>query len=136
MRAHQVFFQVFNVTVTLCCGKKEDVYILLNEEDYDFFISDWNDNREGLCCSFGNHEVLIWLKRVPRSINDKSILVHELSHAVTEILKYVDTRYDESTKELYAYLLGYLYKEFNTAFRRSNSSTRKNVVPSEQDVTE
>lgn len=71
-----------------------------------------SDNDSGRCCSFDNNEILIRLKKIPKTAIEYSYLHHEIFHAVTYVMykigiELVVTKSDES----YAYLIGYLTKE-------------------------
>lgn len=70
------------------------------------------ENDSGRCCCFENNEVLIRLRKIPKTDTEYSYLQHEIFHAVTYVMYKVGIDLIvKKTDECYAYLIGYLTKE-------------------------
>ena len=120
MKTYKIYCPIYDVTLDFWVGETEKDFIhrvkkLFNET----LIA---DGRSGCFVSFNKN------KKVPQRIThrilwiekpDKFILLHEVFHAVTNILAYknihltltTEDMYEHSSDEVYAYFLEYLYKE-------------------------
>lgn len=56
---------------------------------------------------------LIWLPVFPKSIDDYGCLVHEIWHAVFNILHAKGINHTPDSDEAYAYMAGYIYSEID-----------------------
>lgn len=71
------------------------------------------DNSDGICKDLGNHgSCLIRLKSLENKGGFMSTVSHEIFHAVHNIAHYRGLKLTNSSEETYAYMIGYLTKEF------------------------
>ncbi len=68
----------------------------------------------GICFSSDAFPTIMWLSKPPETIEEISIANHELFHLTSDILRWANVPLDESSEEVYAYMLGYLTKQFYT----------------------
>lgn len=102
---------IFESHVYIFIGKVLELKSFIEKElpeKYKIILEDLEDPGyyDGTTYYCGN----ICIIRV-NSFSDLSILIHELMHATYRILSIHDIKLDESTNEIYAYMLGYLTKE-------------------------
>ena len=68
-------------------------------------VSTWKRNEGGIFRAIGDHKVIIWGE------NEASV-VHEMMHAVRYVMLSRGVgKMDENNDEIYAYTMGWLYKE-------------------------
>jgi hypothetical protein len=56
------------------------------------------------------NQLIIWLRVIPESSEDFSVLQHEIFHAVEMLLKRIGVKLSDDSAEVYAYLIQYLTK--------------------------
>lgn len=88
-------------------GKKLKKYVSHTEVD-EFTAQSFN---RGKTCQFSSGQTVIWLPNSPQSVDELSVLNHEIFHAVTLILNKVGIRLSEDSEEAYAYLIQYVSKQ-------------------------
>lgn len=69
------------------------------------------DFKKGKTVMFKGGQTLLWLRQKPNSIQDLSILNHEIFHCSCFILEKVGIRYSKKSDEAYAYLIQFLSKK-------------------------
>ena len=108
--------KVFFGSVKDCCKamKKDGVP--------DYYIEEWGKHASyynGMYYEEDEHDYrLLWLDKIPVSVDDYGSLVHELSHAVFHILDDKGLKHTNESDEAYAYLIGYLYSEIDVYLAR------------------
>lgn len=56
-------------------------------------------------------EIVMWLPKPPRTIEELSVLVHECMHVIISVDRYVDLEYKrQRSNEAFAYLIDYIFK--------------------------
>lgn len=68
-------------------------------------IPPFTDTMNGHMCMFDNGQSLIRLNRLPLSPMTTAVLVHEIVHAVSKILRRVGIEHTEETEEAYTYAI-------------------------------
>lgn len=68
-------------------------------------------NYEGFYIPFGNGISLIRLRKFPKNVYWLSVLIHEITHAVIDILRQVGVKLSEKSEEAYTYLMEYITHE-------------------------
>jgi len=64
-------------------------------------------------------DIVLWLPKIPRTIEDLSVLVHECMHVVICVDRYVDLEYKRSrSNEQFAYLIDFIFKNVLTLLRK------------------
>ena len=91
----------------------------LTKDDLDYFKG--LNFQRGKAVGFNDAGVtILWLNKVPDSVDCLAVLNHEIFHCVCMILERVGVKYSEDSDEAYAYLIGHLtrkiYEKLNLKF--------------------
>ena len=104
--------------VTTCVIITEDLkeairYInFVHEEDSTNGIDKKQFNSSGLTATKEGFSPIIWLPKSPKTVQELSTMVHEVSHAASYTLEYCGVLNQESTTEVYAYQVALLTEQF------------------------
>jgi len=107
IRHKQVDIPIYDRAVYFYAGNGEETNKHFREEyngDKDLIV----ENYLGLTVYLKNGGILVWCRRR----TDIPSLVHELHHAVGQVMNFMGMSYSEDSTEAYAYLAGWLAKEW------------------------
>ena len=54
----------------------------------------------------------IWIPSIPKTPDEQGVLAHEMTHIVQMLMSYVGVTLTEASEEAYAYMVGYLTRQF------------------------
>jgi len=97
----------FNVYIQIC-GTKQTVLDKLKKEGIKGIDLVEVPNSAAATYDVSSNDCLIWMQNPIRTLEDLSILNHEIFHCVVRILRDCGIDLNVSTEEAYAYLTDYL----------------------------
>lgn len=88
---------------------------MLKDGEPEYKVEDWAEHTDELAGMYSQNKGyrLLWLPQIPMTIDDYGCLVHEIEHAVFNILLAKGITHTEEDDEVYAYLIGYLFCEID-----------------------
>lgn len=104
----------FNIVVALGTDpKKLDKFLSkkLSRGDVSFFRRNIKNAKAGKVILFDNVNMLLFLKKEPKTISDLAVLQHEILHCTSFVLNTIGIEFTESTEEVYAYFTSFLTEE-------------------------
>lgn len=111
--------EVYPFQILVYFGDKKGLRKELKKYDKSF-IKEVGEIKQGKTVIFSTGQTLLWLKHKPKSINDLSLLSHEIFHCTCFILNRCGIQLSDSSDEAFAYLIQYLtkqiYNELNLTF--------------------
>lgn len=94
----------------------------------EYKVEDWAINTEefikGMYSQNDGYR-LIWLPKIPQSIDDYGCLAHEIEHAVFNILHAKGIIHTGESDEVYAYLTGFLFSEIDVCISTEREEIEK-----------
>ncbi len=95
-----------------------DVYVLVTKDlpkahqfvqkivDSAYELKDF-DNNVGMTFSASGKPIVLWIPALPKTIEDFSVINHEVLHLIWAILSWVHIPLSDDTEEVYAYMTSY-----------------------------
>lgn len=84
----------------------------ISKKDFKSLEKDINAKAKSFCWKFNGGQHLVWSKEVPKTNVDISVMIHEIFHAVSDIMGDVGILHEtKGSNEAFAYLLENITKQ-------------------------
>lgn len=123
-----IHIPIFNCNIHLYVGDRNNIKDELKKEFGDeeglslFKEIKADDGIDGSSIMLPNGYKIIWLNKYPDNLSNKGVLVHEIFHMAIDIMLSRDIQLENSTEELCAYLIEYLYEEIFKLIENNNET--------------
>lgn len=110
---------IYKTSLQVFFGSAEDCIVAQRKDGRnEIDIEEWrrqnaSTNYAGAFSASDDTYNLIWVNKLPESIEDYSNLVHEIEHAVFYLLDSRGLKHTEDSDEAYAYLTSFLFCEID-----------------------
>ncbi len=108
--------KLFLSNILVFIGNSNDflIYIrdIIKENSLYDKIENSIDNYDGLSIEVYSGLYILYMKEKPKKSYHKSILAHEIFHITSYIMSRIDLKLSNDNEEVYAYLNGFITREF------------------------
>ena len=108
---------VYNAVINVLLGNVETLKDSIKGIDglYEELKNSINEFNQGkFLWSEKLNQWIIWLPRIPKTIQDMASLVHEIEHCVFYLFQYKGLKHSDDSEEAYAYMMEFLFQEIMT----------------------
>lgn len=112
---HELIFQITNTKICMCYGKKEYKSTILREMNYDDKLTNSCEGSSVLLHREDYTVIVVGVAKKNNTLELNKLLIHELSHTVSQIMENYGITCDEfrsrSLEYLYGVFMSYISKK-------------------------